>query len=240
MAFKKAIRLFSILVLISVFIYWAIGAYMKYELEPISTSTEYRLGDDDLGNFSLPVFTFFFIEKFRIPKCKKIHRDKMWTEGMTAASISCMQDYDNVTAFLEDVHVQNPMRRKKNCMQRFPKIIRFVQIFAVQAHPWTKNGAGFNTMLNNTMNSMWKVVHHQELGEGYQFNPYDQGMPNITMGKDVRRISFKPINPKQRRFMMVVHNQFDFQDALVLYSFETLMEKGEIKYRKVGIRSRGF
>ena len=78
---------------------------------------------------------------------------------------------------------------------------------------------------------MWKVVYHQELGEGFQFNPYDQGMPNITVGKDVRRIQFKAVNPKpQRRFMMVVHNQFDFQDALVLYSFESLFEKGEIKY----------
>ena len=104
MAFKKAIRLFSILVLISVFIYWAIGAYIKYEQEPISTSTEYRLGDDDLGNFSLPVITFFSINPIqRLPKCNKIHEDKVPTEGMTGALISCMQDYDNVTAFLEDM-----------------------------------------------------------------------------------------------------------------------------------------
>ena len=51
------------------------------------------------------------------------------------------------------------------------------------------------------------------------------------LAKDVRRIQFKAVNPKpQRRFMMVVHNRFDFQDALVLYSFESLFEKGEIKY----------
>ena len=105
MAFKKAIRLFSILVLISVFIYWAIGAYIKYEQEPISSSTEYRLGDDDLGNFSLPVISFFsFNPKQQLPpKCNKIHEDKVPTEGMTGALISCMQDYDNVTAFLEDM-----------------------------------------------------------------------------------------------------------------------------------------
>ena len=115
MALKKAIRLFSILVLISVFIYWAIGAYMKYELEPISTSTEYRLGDDDLGNFSLPVITFFLAENFRIPKCKKIHRDKIKTEGTTGASISCMQEYDNVTSFMESVHVPRVMKRKNFC-----------------------------------------------------------------------------------------------------------------------------
>ena len=122
MACAKAIRLFLILVLISVFIYWAIGAFLKYEQEPISTSTEYRLGDDDLGNFSLPIFTFFFIEKFRILKCGENHRAKIWTEGTTAASISCMQDYDNVTAFLKDNHVPNPMKCKRNCVHRVSKI----------------------------------------------------------------------------------------------------------------------
>ena len=111
MACAKVIRLFLILVLISVFIYWAIGAYVKYELEPISTSTEYRLGDDDLGNFSLPVITFFLQENFRIPKCKKIHRDKIKTEGTTGASISCMQEYDNVTSFMKSVHVPRVMKR---------------------------------------------------------------------------------------------------------------------------------
>ena len=90
MAFKKAIRLFSILVLISVFIYWAIGAYIKYEQEPISTSTEYRLGDDDLGNFYLPVVTFYKYPEAQLLECKKIHRDKIFSEGITAASISCM------------------------------------------------------------------------------------------------------------------------------------------------------
>ena len=116
MAFKKAIRLFSILVLISVFIYWTISAYLKYKQEPISTSTEYRLGDDDLGNFNLPVVTFYKVPEARLPKCKKIHRDKIFSEGITAASISCMQDYDNVTAFLEDVHITRPMNRKTDSM----------------------------------------------------------------------------------------------------------------------------
>ena len=112
MVLKKVIRLFSILVLISVFIYWTITAYLKYEQEPISTSTEDRLGDDDLGNFSLPVITFFIVPYLRLPKCKPVHRAKILSEGIVAASISCMQDYDNVTAFLEDVHVPNFMKRK--------------------------------------------------------------------------------------------------------------------------------
>ena len=83
-----------------------------FSVEPISTSTEYRLGDDDLGNFNLPVVTFYKVPEARLPKCKKIHRDKIFSEGITAASISCMQDYDNVTAFLEDVHINRPMNRK--------------------------------------------------------------------------------------------------------------------------------
>ena len=111
MVFKKAVRLFSILVLISVFIYWTITACLKYEQEPISTSTEDRLGDNDLGNFSLPVITFFTVPKFRLPKCQPIHRAKILSEGIIAASISCMQDYENVTAFMEDVHVPNFMKR---------------------------------------------------------------------------------------------------------------------------------
>ena len=112
MVLKKIVRLFSILVLISVFIYWTITAYLKYKQEPISTSTEDRLGDDDLGNFSLPVITFFIVPYLRLPKCKPIHRAKILSEGIVAASISCMQGYDNVTAFLEDVHIPNFMKRK--------------------------------------------------------------------------------------------------------------------------------
>ena len=111
MVLKKVIRLFSILVLISVFIYWTITAYLKYKQEPILTSTEERLGDDDLGNFSLPVITFFIVPYLRLPKCKTIHRAKILSEGIIAASISCMQDYENVTAFMEDVHVPNFMKR---------------------------------------------------------------------------------------------------------------------------------
>ena len=112
MVFKKAIRLFSILILISVFIYWTISAYLKYKQEPISTSTEDRLGDDNLGNFSLPVITFFVVPNKRLLKCKPIHRNKVLSEGIISASVSCMQEYDNVTAFLDAVHVPNFMRCK--------------------------------------------------------------------------------------------------------------------------------
>ena len=84
---------------------------MKYEQEPISTSTEYRLGDDDLGNFSLPVFSFCVVPGERLKKCKEIHRKKIAKEGVIAASISCMQDYENVTAFLDDVQIRNTKRK---------------------------------------------------------------------------------------------------------------------------------
>ena len=115
MGLRKPIRLLSILVLISVFIYWTISAYTKYEEEHISTSTEYRIGDDDVGNLNLPVFTFCLDPRWRMPKCHK-HRGKMHTEGTTSALISCMQDYSNSTEFLKKVHVLNHIQCKYLCM----------------------------------------------------------------------------------------------------------------------------
>ena len=104
-----------------------------------------------------------------------------------------------------------------------------MQIFTVHSHPWTKHGASYSTFLNATMKAMWKVVHHYEFGEGYQFNPYDQAMPNITIGKDRRWIIFKALNG-MKRLQMIVHNQFDLQDAVILYSIEKFKQRGEMKY----------
>ena len=37
---------------ISLFSYWSVLAWTKYQDEPIATNTEFRLGDDNLGNFT--------------------------------------------------------------------------------------------------------------------------------------------------------------------------------------------
>ena len=106
--------------------------------------------------------------------------------------------------------------------------INQIQFFTVHSHPWAKHMPGISDVLNETMHAMWKFVFHNEHGECYQFNSYDQGMPNITLGKDEKRILFKAL-PGKSDLVMLVHNQFDFQDAQVLYGKEKIMRKGERK-----------
>ena len=102
----------------------------------------------------------------------------------------------------------------------------------MQSHPWKKHmgsGPHATTNLNDTMHSMWKVVQHHEHGEGHQFNPYDQGMPNITVGRDERWLMFKALKGI-RGLLMIVHNQFDLQDSQILYGNEKIQQTGERRY----------
>ena len=77
------------------------------------------------------------------------------------------------------------------------------------------------------MLAMWEVVYHHKHGMGYQFNPYNQAMPNITIGEDERWIMFRTKPVQKRTLMMIVHNQFDFQDSQILYGNEKLIQRGE-------------
>lgn len=80
------------------------------------------------------------------------------------------------------------------------------------------------------MLAMWKVVYHQKHGVGYQFNAYDQEMPNFTIGEDERWIMFRTKPLQGRTLMMIVHNQFDFQDSQILYGSEKSFHRGERRY----------
>ena len=87
-------------------------------------------------------------------------------------------------------------------------------------------GPHATTILNDTMQAMWKVVHHFENGEGHQFNPHDQGMPKITIGNDERWLKFIGA-PGKGHLLMIVHNPYDFQDSQILYGNEKLFQTGE-------------
>ena len=80
------------------------------------------------------------------------------------------------------------------------------------------------------MLAMWKVVYHQKHGVGYQFNAYDQEMPNFTIGEDERKIIFGTKSYQGRFLRMLVHNRFDLQDSQILYGNEETFHRGEIRY----------
>ena len=120
MIVKSAIRLAIVLLLVAIFIYWTITAYLKYQSEPVSTSLEHRLGDDDLGNFTLPVISFcraHYNESLdkspHLKNCNLIHRENILKDGMTNAAIACMQDYDNVLDFLEAIKIEQSSHYRK-------------------------------------------------------------------------------------------------------------------------------
>ena len=94
------------------------------------------------------------------------------------------------------------------------------------------SGPHATTNLDDTMHAMWKVVYHHEHGEGHQFNPYDRGMPNITIGKDERWLMFRALprkEPGNRGLLMIVHNQFDLQDSQILYGNEKIGQLGQTR-----------
>ena len=130
MVFKSTIRWAFVFLLVAIFIYWTITAYIKYESEPVSTSLEHRLGDDDLGNFTLPVISFcraHYNESLdkspHLKKCNIIHRQKILTDGMTNAAIDCMQDYDNISDFLEAIKIDYPSHKRKNVLGSFCRTV---------------------------------------------------------------------------------------------------------------------
>ena len=120
MIVKSAIRLAIVLLLVAIFIYWTITAYLKYQSEPVSTSLEHRLGDDDLGNFTLPVISFcraHYNESLdkspHLKNCNQIHRENILKDGMTNAAIDCMQDFDKVSDFLEAIKIEHSSHYRK-------------------------------------------------------------------------------------------------------------------------------
>ena len=115
MVFRRAIRLASVVLLIAIFIYWTITAYLKYLSEPVSTSLEHRLGDDNLGNFTLPVISFCYrpsLSSSHLKNCNQTHRRKIYSKGMINAAIDCMKDYANVSDFLKDNKIEITHNRK--------------------------------------------------------------------------------------------------------------------------------
>ena len=118
MVFRRAIRLASVILLIVIFIYWTVTAYLKYLSEPVSTSLEHRLGDDDLGNFTLPVISFCLAHYSpasspHLKQCNITHRQKISKDGMTNAAIDCMEDYANVSEFLEAIKIETASHKRK-------------------------------------------------------------------------------------------------------------------------------
>ena len=124
MVFRRATRLVSLILLIAIFIYWTITAYLKYESEPVSTSLEHRLGDDDLGNFTLPVISFcraHYNESLdkspHLKNCNLVHRENILKDGMTNAAIDCMQDFDKVSDFLEAIQIEQSSHYRKKILK---------------------------------------------------------------------------------------------------------------------------
>ena len=121
MVFRRALRLVSLILLIAIFIYWTITAYVKYLSEPVSTSLEHRLGDDNLGNFTLPIISFCLAHwastsldsSPHLKKCDKTYRQKISKDGMTNAAIDCMQDYANVSEFLEAIKIETASHKRE-------------------------------------------------------------------------------------------------------------------------------
>ena len=87
-----SIKIFSAFILISLFCYWSINAWLKYSSEPIVTHTEFRFGDDNEGNLSMPVISF----------CKLNSQKCCTPESYLSTNLT------NATAFIESIKYSRP------------------------------------------------------------------------------------------------------------------------------------
>ena len=94
---SQSIKIFSVCILISLFSYWSINAWVKYSSEPIVTHTEFRFGDDNEGNLSMPVLSF----------CKLGKQKCCTPESYLSA------DLINTTDFIESIKYPRPFEGNK-------------------------------------------------------------------------------------------------------------------------------
>ena len=100
-----SIRIFSACILLTLFSYWSISAFLKYLDEPIATRTEFRFGDDNLGNISMPVISFCKspFHRYSNDQCKA----RNWYETM-----KCIKKLGNAAKFVESITYTRPYRGK--------------------------------------------------------------------------------------------------------------------------------
>ena len=94
---SQSIKIFSAFILISLCCYWSVNAWLKYSDEPIVTHTEFRFGDDNEGNLSMPVISF----------CKLNHQKCCTPESYSLTNLT------NVTAFIESIKYARPFEGNK-------------------------------------------------------------------------------------------------------------------------------
>ena len=96
-------HLFAVIALVVVFSYWSVNAYLKYQSEPISTTTELRYGEDNKGKISMPVLTFCV---------KPVWKNCGYAKGLMPYehAINCLVNYGNVTEFVEKISYKNPVK----------------------------------------------------------------------------------------------------------------------------------
>ena len=102
-----SIRIFSACILLALFSYWSISAFLKYLDEPIATQTEFRFGDDNQGNLLMPVISFCKspFHRYSNDQCKA----RKWFEV-----IKCIQELGTVTKFAESLVYPRPYEGKVN------------------------------------------------------------------------------------------------------------------------------
>ena len=102
-----SIRIFSACILLTLFSYWTISAFLKYLDEPIATQTEFRFGDDNQGNLLMPVISFCKspFHRYSNDQCKA----RKWFEV-----IKCIQELGTVAKFVESLVYPRPYEGKFN------------------------------------------------------------------------------------------------------------------------------
>ena len=114
------IRFIALVVLLSLFFYWTISAWNKYLDEPIATQIQFRYGDDDFGNISMPVISFC-----QLPPLKYCNKTGFPTYKN---ALDCIASLGNVTKFEESLKVGAFKYRPFKCMFISLTLVKYVYL----------------------------------------------------------------------------------------------------------------
>ena len=89
-----AFKVFSLLTLTAIFLYWSATAIVKYKSLPTSSTVAYRFGDDGHGNIDFPAISICLDTSFFFSSIAKLS---------TGMKYKCRPGYGNLRNFFESL-----------------------------------------------------------------------------------------------------------------------------------------
>lgn len=193
-SFIISLKILSLLVFTSIFLYWSINAIIKFNSSPTTSTVSYKFGDDGHGNFDFPAiticlgtFNWITLSPQMIANCSRITFYSLATGKMLYADINsfykaliqCTADKNHfpitTTPFLSNKEqVIYPFKT----IEEFLDVSKMLEIHDILESFMFARGHDKNITVDQwdeerikLMNKYWKPTLHYEKGLCYTFDP---------------------------------------------------------------------